>query len=84
MSSYQNAVIIQFEEGDMGLFNPDNPSPRTYVGEDYVTKDGDSLFSLANLFYGDTRQWFLIYEANIQILNNPFELAAGTTLLIPR
>ena len=50
----------------------------------YVTKEGDTLVSLANLFYGSSVEWRRIYEANRGELSDPQQpLKAGMRLTIP-
>ena len=61
----------------------ENPSARTNPLEPKtrVTKEGDSLWSIAAAEYGDPARWRPIAEANG--ITNPRELPAGLVLLIP-
>ena len=50
----------------------------------YVTQPGDSLWSIAEKFYGDGTMWPVIYEANRAVIgDNPNYVQAGLTLTIP-
>ena len=50
----------------------------------YVTEPGDTLWALAERYYGDGNLWTAIYEANRPLLgDNPNSLFAGKTLIIP-
>ena len=44
---------------------------------------GDTLWSLAERFYGDADLWVILYEANRGSVSAPDELRPGQTLLIP-
>ena len=49
----------------------------------YTVKKGDSLSSLAFLFYNSSSSWKLIYDANMETLKSPNELYAGMVISIP-
>jgi nucleoid-associated protein YgaU len=50
----------------------------------YVVQPGDSLWSIAEQFYGDGTKWTVIYEANRSTIgDNPENIQAGMTLTIP-
>jgi nucleoid-associated protein YgaU len=54
-------------------------------GSTYVTKQGDTLTSLATLFYGSTASWRKIYNANRGEIADPqAPLKPGLRLTIPR
>jgi len=59
-----------------------SPSPAP-TGETYTVRAGDTLSSIAERFYGDAREWRLIFEANRDRLTSPDTLEAGTTIRIP-
>ena len=60
---------------------PHTESPRFHDSLAVVVKEGDSLSSLAMRFYGDSRQWRTLAEAND--LLNQGELRVGQFLRIP-
>jgi nucleoid-associated protein YgaU len=49
----------------------------------HLVKEGDTLFSLAELYYGDKEKSLAIYQANQEVLKTPERLTPGTILLIP-
>jgi nucleoid-associated protein YgaU len=49
----------------------------------HVVKEGETLFSLAELYYGDGEKSPTILEANKEVVKSPDELAPGTDLVIP-
>ena len=49
----------------------------------HTVAEGDTLFSLAERYYGDRGRSTEIYQANRQVLRTPEELPPGTELLIP-
>ena len=54
------------------------------AAEEYVTVAGDTLWSIAERFYGDGSRWSEIYEANKKgIGDDPDKLGTGVTLTIP-
>lgn len=54
------------------------------AGQAYVTQPGDTLWSIAEQFYGDGTQWPKIYQANMAVIGpDPNVLHAGLTLQIP-
>jgi nucleoid-associated protein YgaU len=52
--------------------------------ETYTTREGDTLWSIAQHVYGDGAQWRRIYNANVGTIGaNPNYIQAGWTLTIP-
>lgn len=50
----------------------------------YVTRDGDTFFSIAETYYGDYEKWTLIYYANQGLgLTGPLTIPAGSELYVP-
>lgn len=47
----------------------------------HVMKPGDTLYSLAQQYYGDGKRWREIAEANN--IQDPSDIAVGTRLVIP-
>ncbi|HON66189.1 MAG TPA: LysM peptidoglycan-binding domain-containing protein [Phycisphaerae bacterium] len=54
------------------------PAARTYV-----VKKGDTLQKISKQFYGTTRNYMKIYQANKSKLKDPNKLPVGTKLVIP-
>ncbi len=49
----------------------------------HTVADGDTLFSLAERYYGDGGRSGEIFQANRRVLRTPEELPPGTELVIP-
>jgi LysM repeat protein len=66
--------------GELLLIPALGPTP----GSNYTVEPGDSLFSIAQLAYGDSNQWQKIYDANKQVIgNDPNLIRPGEVLYIP-
>lgn len=63
-----------------------NPSvsKHTYYYVYYVVKKGDSLYELAQIFYGDWRKWWIIYKTNRKSIKNKNLIYTGQVLRIPK
>jgi nucleoid-associated protein YgaU len=53
---------------------------------EYIVKDGDSLSYISSLpeIYNDIEKWWRIFEANQDVIDDPFYVFPDTTLVIPR
>lgn len=51
--------------------------------EKYKVQKGDSLQKISNKFYGTTKKWNKIYEANKDVLKGPNKLYPGQVINIP-
>jgi nucleoid-associated protein YgaU len=60
--------------------NPPAPEPTVRV---YHVQTGDTLWSLANRFYGDSKHWRRILAANRNRVPDPRNLPVGIKLIIP-
>jgi nucleoid-associated protein YgaU len=58
-------------------------NPATPAVRHHTVKEGDTLFRLAELYYGDQEKSDLIYQANRGVLKSAEELPPGTELVIP-
>jgi len=57
------------------------PTPSQRV---YVVRKNDTLQKISNKYYGTTRRWRRIYEANRKVLTaGPDKLQVGMRLVIP-
>jgi LysM repeat protein len=51
--------------------------------EKYTVRKNDTLQKISQKFYGTTKRWMKIYEANKDVLKGPNKLYPGQTLNIP-
>jgi nucleoid-associated protein YgaU len=51
--------------------------------EKYKVQKGDTLQKISQKFYGTTKKWQKIYEANKDTLKGPDKLYPGRTINIP-
>ena len=49
----------------------------------YEVVKGDSLWKIAQNFYGSGAEWTVIYEANKDTVKNPDQIWVGQLLVIP-
>ena len=49
----------------------------------HTVQRGDTLFSLARWYYGDSEKFGVIYQANRGVLHEPDPLPVGAELVIP-
>lgn len=53
-------------------------------GKLHITQRGDRLDLLAYMYYGDCEKFYIIQEANLDIIKNPLEeIPPGQHILIP-
>lgn len=52
-------------------------------GRTYVVRRGDTLGKISQRFYGTTRRYMEIYEANRDRMSSPSNISVGQTLIIP-
>jgi len=57
--------------------------PAEVIEEIYVVKKGDTLQKISKEFYGTTKRWKKIYEANKKVLKGPDFIKKGQKLVIP-
>jgi nucleoid-associated protein YgaU len=55
----------------------------TQGGHNHTVKFGESLFSLAQQYYGDGKKYTEIYRVNRRLVSNPDYVPPGTVLFIP-
>ncbi len=59
------------------------PAPQKAAPKTYVIQKGDTLSKISQKFYGTTKKWKSIYEANRDRINNINNLKVGTQIVIP-
>lgn len=67
-----------------GTPSPANPNQPATVARTHTIEKGDSLYRLAQRFYGSGLKWTLIYEANRDVIGPDYNrLVIGRTITIP-
>jgi len=56
----------------------EDPLPRIHV-----VQPGETLSSISKLYYGNTKYWKALFDANKDQIHNKHKLKPGTQLLIP-
>lgn len=82
INPYSTASIISFADGSQSLQRPKleyNPAANQDVT--HTVKEEDTLWLLANFYYGDDKWWYVIFDVNN--IYNPFDLMVGSDLVIP-
>jgi len=59
------------------------PPPAKAAPKTYTIQKGDTLSKISQKFYGTTKKWKSIYEANRDRINNINNLKVGTQIVIP-
>jgi nucleoid-associated protein YgaU len=59
------------------------PEPAAPAEQSYTVQDGDTLWAIAERYYGDGSQYTRIFDANRDQLDSPDVIQAGQTLRIP-
>ena len=59
------------------------PAPAKFDGRTYVVERGDTLWAIAERFYGNGNLWPKIHEANRGLIEDPDIIQPGWTLVIP-
>lgn len=81
---YANGYVINLEDGkkilkrDKGKYTYAVALDRTHV-----VSEEDTIWDLADFYYGDCFKYHIIADANPTLIFNPLELPIGSTLIIP-
>jgi nucleoid-associated protein YgaU len=78
---YDDSLLIRYTEGDVSLEPIEKESPDTINDVSHIVVEGESLQTIADLHYDDSRKWFYIARKNK--LDDVFTLTIGTELIIP-
>jgi LysM repeat protein len=89
----QSSNDVSFGEWRSKTIRPERPGLPNAVrdsfsepgtkGRYYVVKKGDTLAAISRRFYGDTKFWKSIHNANQRAISNPNALEPGVNLRIP-
>lgn len=80
---YEMGFLVKYKEGDTALYR----TPLTYIITSadifYIISEGDSLLSIAERFYNNSALWYVIADANPNVITDVFDLPFNTTITIP-
>jgi len=80
MDLYSQSYIVEFNDNTRALVLQ-NIRHVTVLYKEHVVVAGETLYIIANRYYQDTTDWYVIAEANDIV--DPVVLIPGTTLIIP-
>lgn len=70
--------MLSGQESDSGI------SESLAGAEEYVVQKGDTLQKISSKFYGTTKKWTKIYDANRGVLKSPDRVYPGQKISIPK
>lgn len=78
---YDDALVITYAEGDTSL----ERTPKEFISDlndkSHIVVEGEKLTDIAHFFYGTSRKWYIIADANNLV--DIFTINPGTELIIP-
>ncbi len=93
IANSDDQIINEPEPGDsINYSQPDatataapavTPAPVKSAPKTYVIQKGDTLSKISQKFYGTTKKWKAIYDANRDRINNINNLKVGAQIVIP-
>lgn len=75
----QSVSLPRYAEANTDEYTP----PRTNGGRSYIVQPGDTLGKISVKFYGTSRRYLDIYNANRDVLSSPSNIEVGQRLIIP-
>lgn len=78
IKKFSKAVPAQIKE-EITLLKTESPADVLT----YAAQQGDTLQKISQRFYGTTKKWQLLYEANAQVLKSADKVYPGQVLVIP-
>ncbi|MBU1997999.1 MAG: LysM peptidoglycan-binding domain-containing protein [Candidatus Omnitrophota bacterium] len=72
--------VIQAEEGNLTESSLPSEVEVTQRIEKYTVQKNDTLQSISKKFYGSSRKWTKIYEANSEVLKGPDKILPGQVI----
>jgi nucleoid-associated protein YgaU len=66
-----------------GPEEPEVIDSAAWPGRTHIVQANETLYSLAQLYYGDANQWRRIWSANKRRLSDPKNIPMGMKLIIP-
>jgi len=79
----QGVSLPRYAEANTGSDDNYSAPSATGGGQTYIVRPGDTLGKISQRFYGNTRDYMRIYEANRDRLRSPSSVEVGQELIIP-
>ena len=76
-------MVAATSDNNNSSITPDSAKQQTGDYKKYTVKKGDVLSEIALQHMGSSKKWRTIYEANKDVIKNPDNVPAGTTIRIP-
>src|SRR3989338_3423663 len=80
---YQKPAVDTLKKEGTGEIR-ESSGKESAIPETYMVEKGDTLQKISKKFYGTTRQWKKIYEANKELSKSPDKIRAGQIVNIPQ
>jgi len=78
---YDRGYLIYYKEGDISLQRTPLTYYRSIDDKYHVVREEETLLSIAQIYYNSQYPWYFI--ADINIIEDIFDLEIGSVLLIP-
>lgn len=82
VSPYSQSYAISYDDGDITLERNVFPYQPSKSDRIHTVMDGETIFSIASKYYGDSGYWGLICDVNF-IYNPADEVIPGLEIIIP-
>lgn len=80
---YDVGYLVNYKEGDIALYRTPLFYIRAVNDKFYITREGDTLLSIAQDHYNDQFYWYLLADINSDVIEDIFNIPINTTLVIP-
>jgi len=78
---YDRGYLVYYKEGDISLQRTSLTYYRSVDDKHHVIREGETLLSIAQIYYDSQYPWYFI--ADVNIIDDIFSLEIGNVLLIP-
>ncbi|MEO6589131.1 MAG: LysM peptidoglycan-binding domain-containing protein [Pyrinomonadaceae bacterium] len=79
----QSVNMPRYAEANTNTNEDYNPPPTSGDGRTYTVQPGDTLSKISIRYYGTSRRYMEIYDANRDVLSSPTSVKVGQVLRIP-
>ena len=81
---YDNGFIIYYDEGDQATHRNRLVFKGSVSDTFHTIREGETLLTIARRFYGTSFSWFVIADANPEVIEDIFNIPVGEVILIPK